>query len=106
MKKSMWVTVAAALIAAGAVVMSYGVDWLIDTAGCIVMLCGALLATVIAVKNRDDKKRWIVSLVCAWLGVVVLAIAGLVRFKGVVILALAGAVLIAAYWYIEYKRRR
>ena len=63
MKKSVWVTVAAALIAAGAVVMSYGVDWLIDPAGCIVMLCGALLATVIAVKNRDDKKRWIVSLV-------------------------------------------
>ena len=98
MKKSMWVTVAAALIAAGAVIMSYGVDWLIDTAGCIVMLCGALLATVIAVKNRDDKKRWIVSLVSA--------IAGVVRFKGVVILALAGAVLIVVYWYIEYKRRR
>ena len=101
MKKSMWVTVAAVLIAVGAIIMSYGVDWLIDTAGCIVMLCGAFLATVIAVKNRDDKKRWIVSLVCAWLGVVVL-----VRFKGVVILALAGAVLIAVYWYIEYKRRR
>ena len=106
MKKSVWVTVAAALIAAGAVIMSYGVDWLIDTAGCIVMLCGAFLATVIAVKNRDSKKRWIASLVCAWLGVVVLAIAGFVRFKGLIILALAGAVLIAVYWYIEYKRRR
>ena len=106
MKKSMWVTVAAVLIAVGAIIMSYGVDWLIDTAGCIVMLCGVALATFIAVKNKDGKKRWIVSLVCAWLGVVVLTIAGLVRFKGVVILALAGAALIAVYWYIEYKRRR
>ena len=106
MKKSMWVTVAAVLIAVGAIIMSYGVDWLIDTAGCIVMLCGALLAAVIAVKNRDDKKRWIVSLVCAWLSVIVLTIAGFVRFKGLIILALAGAVLIAVYWYIEYKRRR
>ena len=59
---------------------------------------GTVLSTVIAVKNRDSKKRWIVSLVCAWLGIVVLTIAGFVRFKGLIVLALAGAVLIAVYW--------
>lgn len=106
MKKDLWGTAAAVLIAVGAVIMSYGAEWLIDTVGCIVMLCGVALATFIAVKNKDGKKRWIASLVCAWLGVIVLTIAGLVHFKGAIILALAGAVLIAAYWYIEYKRRR
>lgn len=104
-KNTVWV-IAWVLIAAGAFVMAYGVHWLIDAIGALLLLAGAGTATYIILKNKDKEKRWIYSLVCAWLGVIVLAVAGWVRFEGILILALVGAVLVVACRYIEFKRQK
>lgn len=104
MKKSVVLVIAIAFIAAGAFVMSYAVDWTLDLIGFCLMAGGAGVSTFFIVKNKDGKKRWIASLVCTWLGVVILTVAGLVQFKGTIIIALAGACFIAAYAVIEYKR--
>lgn len=105
MKNTVWV-IAWVLIAAGAFVMAYGVHWLIDAIGALLLLAGAGTATYVILKNKDKEKRWIYSLVCAWLGVIVLAVAGWVRFEGILILALVGAVLVVACRYIEFKRQK
>ena len=104
-KNTVWV-IAWVLIAAGAFVMAYGVHWLIDAIGALLLLAGAGTATYIILKNKDKEKRWIYSLVCAWLGVIVLAVAGWVRFEGILILALVGAVLVVACRYIGFKRQK
>lgn len=104
-KNTVWV-IAWVLIAAGVFVMAYGVHWFIDAIGALLLLAGAGTATYVILKNKDKEKRWIYSLVCAWLGVIVLAVAGLVRFEGVLILALVGAVLVVACRYIEFKRQK
>lgn len=104
-KNTIWV-IAWVLIAAGAFVMAYGVHWLIDAIGALLLLAGAGTATYVILKNKDKEKRWIYSLVCTWLGVIVLAVAGWVRFEGVLILALVGAVLVVACRYIEFKRQK
>ena len=105
MKNTVWV-IAWVLIAAGAFVMAYGIHWLIDAIGALLLLAGAGTATYVILKNKDKEKRWIYSLVCAWLGVIVLAVAGWVRFEGILILALVGAVLVVACRYIEFKRQK
>lgn len=104
MKKKLNFLLPVLLIAAGAFVSGYAFKWGFDIVGIALMLGGAGLATFFVVKKKDNKKLWIVSLVCAWAGVVLLTVAGLVQFKGTVILALAGALLIGAYWRIEVKR--
>lgn len=104
-KNTIWV-IALVLVAAGAFVMAYGGYWLIDAIGALLLLAGVGTATYVILKNKDKEKRWIYSLVCAWLGVIVLAVAGLVRFEGVLILALVGAVLVVACRYIEFKRQK
>lgn len=104
MKKKLNFLLPVLLIAAGAFVSGYAFKWSIDILGIALMLGGAGLATFFVVKKKDNKKLWIASLVCAWAGVVLLTVAGLVQFKGTVILALAGALLIGAYWRIEVKR--
>lgn len=104
MKKKLNFLLPVLLIAAGAFVSGYAFKWGFDILGVALMLGGAGLATFSIVKNKDSKKLWIASLVCAWAGVVLLTVAGLVQFKGTVILALAGALLIGAYWRIEVKR--
>lgn len=104
MKKRLNFLLPVLLIAAGAFVSGYAFKWGFDILGIALMLGGAGLATFSIVKNKDSKKLWIASLVCAWAGVVLLTVAGLVQFKGTIILALAGALLIGAYWRIEVKR--
>lgn len=104
MKKKLNFLLPVLLIAAGAFVSGYAFKWGFDIVGIALMLGGAGLATFFVVKKKDNKKLWIVSLVCAWAGVVLLTVAGLVQFKGTVILALAGALLIGAYWRIEVKK--
>lgn len=104
MKKKLNFLLPVLLIAAGAFVSGYAFKWGFDIVGIALMLGGAGLATFFVVKKKDNKKLWIVSLVCAWAGVVLLTVAGLVQFKGTVILALAGALLIGAYWRLEVKR--
>ena len=104
-KNTVWV-IAWVLIAAGAFVMAYGVHWLIDAIGALLLLAGVGTATYVILKNKDKEKRWIYSLVCAWLGGIVLAVAGWVRFEGVLIFALVGAILVVACRYIEFKRQK
>lgn len=104
MKKKLNFLLPVLLIAAGAFVSGYAFKWSIDILGVALMLGGAGLATFSIVKNKDSKKLWIASLVCAWAGVVLLTVAGLVQFKGTIILAIAGALLIGAYWRLEVKR--
>lgn len=104
-KNTVWV-IALVLVAAGAFVMAYGVHWLIDAIGALLLLAGAGVVTYVILKNKDKEKRWIYSLVCALLGVIILAVAGLVRFEGVLILALVGAILVVACRYIEFKRQK
>ena len=104
-KKTIWI-IALALIAVGTFVMAYGVHWLVDAIGGLLLLAGVGTATYVILKNKDREKRWIYSLVCAWLGVIVLAVAGWVRFEGVLIFALVGAVLVVVCRYIEFKRQK
>lgn len=94
------------LIAAGAFVSGYAFKWSIDILGAALMLGGAGFASFFIVKNKDNKKVWIASLVCAWAGAVLLTAAGLVQFKGTIIFALAGAAFVAVYWLIELKRHK
>ena len=97
-----------ALIAAGAVVMSYGADMVIDGIGLLVMLIGCAIGIVriIKRKNKDKeaKKTWMMPLICTCLSVVFLGIAGIIHFSGSVIIALLGAVLLAVAGFIEYRR--
>ena len=106
MKKGMIWVFALVLIGCGAFVMAYGADWFIDTIGALLLFFGAAFASRSIVKNKDEKKQWIYSLVCAWAGVIVLTVAGLVRFNGSLMLAFVGAVLIVVCRYVEFKRRR
>ena len=104
-KKTVWIiTLVLSLI--GAFVMGYGMDWVIDLIGAILLFGGGGFASYFVIKNRDGKKRWIVSLICIWGGIIIFTIAGFVRFKGAIIFALLGAVFVAAHLYIEYRRRQ
>ena len=104
-KKTVWIiTLVLSLI--GAFVMGYGMDWVIDLIGFILLLGSGGFALYFIVTNKDSKKRWLISLICLWSGIIIFAIAGFVRFKGAIIFALLGAVFIAAHLYIEYKRRQ
>ena len=104
-KKTVWI-ITFVLILIGAFVMGYGVDWVIDLIGAILLFGGGGFASYFIVTNKDSKKRWLISLSCLWSGIIIFAIAGFVRFKGAIIFALLGAVFIAAHLYIEYKRRQ
>ena len=106
MKKKTVLAITFALIFIGAFVLGYGMDWVIDLIGFILLLGSGGFASYFIVKNKDNKKRWLISLICLWSGIIIFAIAGFVRFKGAIIFALLGAVCIAAHLYIEYRRRQ
>jgi len=104
-KKTVWI-ITFVLILIGAFVMGYGMDWVIDLIGFILLLGSGGFALYFIVTNTDSKKRWLISLICLWSGIIIFAIAGFARFKGAIIFALLGAVFVAAHLYIEYKRRQ
>ena len=77
--KKFFLILALALIAGGAVCMSYSTYWVFDVIGGIVLIVGCALATVIA-------------LLCAlYTAVVLLLIAGAVTFSGTILLAILGS---------------
>ena len=89
--KKFFLILALALIAWGAVCMSYSTYRVFDAIGGIVLIVGGALATVYAIKTVK-KTPTLIALLCAlYTAVVLLLIAGAVTFSGTILLAILGS---------------
>ena len=89
--KKFFLILALALIAGGAVCMSYSTYRVFDVIGGIVLIVGGALATVYAIKTVK-KTSTLIALLCAlYTAVVLLLIAGAVTFSGTILLAILGS---------------
>ena len=98
LKKSFFI-LAAALIAVGAVCMSYGSYWAFDVLGFAVMAAGCAIGTVYAVKTAD-KKVLTAALCMLYLALVLLTVAGAVLFAGSILFAIMGAAAFAVFGFL------
>jgi len=89
--KKFFLILALALIAWGAVCMSYSTYWVFDALGAFVLIVGCALATVYTIKTVK-KTPTLIALLCAlYTAVVLLLIAGAVTFSGTILLAILGS---------------
>ena len=98
MKKSVFILVLA-LVAAGAVGMSYGSYWVVDVLGFAVMAAGCAIGTMYAVKTAD-KKVLTAALCMLYLALVLLTVAGAVLFAGSILFAIMGAAAFAVFGFL------
>lgn len=89
--KKFFLILALALIAGGAVCMSYSTYWVFDALGAFVLIVGCALATVYTIKTVKKKPTHIALLCALYTAVVLLLIAGAVTFSGTILLAILGS---------------
>ena len=97
--KKFFLILALALIAGGAVCMSYSTYWVFDVIGGIVLIVGGVLATVYAIKTVKSKPILIVLLCALYAAVVLLLIAGTVTLSGTILLAILGSAALIIYGF-------
>lgn len=103
--KKFFVIVTAILLAGGIFLMGYSAEPVIDVAGLCTMVAGAVIGTILTVKNRKGKKpvQWILPLVLLWLGTIILGVTGFAQFTYSIIVSCAAAAFLIVYLLLAFK---
>ncbi len=94
-----------ALIVLGAFCMSYSDYWAFDVLGGSLIVIGGIIATVKTLK-LENKALKITLLCLLYLAIILLLIAGSVRFSGTIILAIMGAAALVTYGFLIYTKAK
>ena len=92
-----------ALVAAGAVCMSYSSYWVFDALGALAVITGGIVGTISVIKCLK-KPQLVTALIALYTAVVLLIIAGSVLFSGTILIAILGTAALVIFGFLVRKK--
>lgn len=100
--KKVFLFVILAVIAVGAICMSYSSYWAFDALGAVAIIAGSIAGTIATVRHLKGRKR-VAALIALYTAVVLLIVAGSVLFSGTILIAFMGAAALAVFGFLLGK---
>ena len=100
--KKVFLFVILAVIAVGAICMSYSSYWAFDVLGAVAIIAGSIAGTIATARHLKGRKR-VAALIASYTAVVLLIVAGSVLFSGTILIAIMGAAALVVFGFLLGK---